>query len=145
MLRAGKITIQRRIVITFEDEIDTLYDLTRVENGDLYQRQWALTSDGIRSSLGGFPTKVIGFESIGYDDDLFSHGLDSLQVTNNASQLLRDVGTVRSEWMRRWMEACRSQRFFRAMCLPTTKKITCSANVYTLRATKMYGPLEYNI
>ena len=30
MLRAGKSTIQRRIINTFKDEVDTLYDLTRV-------------------------------------------------------------------------------------------------------------------
>ena len=120
MLRAGKSTIQRRIINTFEDEIDTLYDLTRIRKRRSLSASVGLkTSDGIRSSLGGFPTEDIGLESIGYDDDLLSQGFDSLRVTNNTSQLLRDVGIVRSEWMHRWMEACRSQRFFRAMCLRT--------------------------
>ena len=86
MSRAGKGTIQRAITLQqYAKEIDALYAGSGPDEGSLYMdtRDIQSVSSAIRYLI-EHSTKL---ESLGDDDDFFTHGMDSLQVLQVIRQL----------------------------------------------------------
>lgn len=86
MSRAGKGTVQRRSTIeNYSAEIDALYADAEIMNDcDIPVK---VDPSNIKQSIQQIVAFIMGFEHLGVDDDLFSRGMDSLQVIQTARYL----------------------------------------------------------
>lgn len=94
MSRAGKGTVQRGFTIEkYSAEIEALYaDAEKMNDRDILVKVDPLN---IKQSVHQIVAFAMGLEHLGFDDDLFSRGMDSLQVIQTARYLksgLQDAG-----------------------------------------------------
>lgn len=94
MSRTGKGTVQRRFTIeNYSAEIDALY--SDAENTNGCDSSVKFDPSRIRESVQQTVAFATGLEDLGFDDDFFSRGMDSLQAVNTAKYLksgLQDAG-----------------------------------------------------
>ena len=94
MSRAGKGTVQRRRTLdNYSDEVDALY--ADAETMNAHDVPVKIDPFNLKQSVHQVVTFAMSVEDLGVEDDLFSRGMDSLQVIQTARYLksgLREAG-----------------------------------------------------